>query len=271
MDRAIMKDPEVDALFKEQGYILPPFIFSDEIREFKNEIAPLSPDVDKRFYSSTDAKDFTYREKINNAIRKFYNKIKDTLPLINYSYYYGTLIIKESGTESEVIMHTDWSITDEELFTPVTIWIPLIDTNMENGCVGMVKGSHKYTNPHRGVRVEEYYKEFFPALKERALTYLPMKAGQPVIYHNGLIHYSPPNLSGETRQALLIALYPSEATPVFYFEYPWSKYLGIAEYYLKDDFFNHYDKWTRPKTLKFKRLVRNKNKKMPLDQFLKAE
>lgn len=271
MDRQILNDPVLDAEFKKQGYILPTYTFTDETLALKEELSKHTAHVDKRFYSSTDAADPQYRRTINEAIRRYYKQISDRLPLLNYSYYYGTLIIKESGNESEVIMHTDWSITDEERHPPVTIWIPLMDTNPGNGCFSVVKGTHKLTHPHRGVHVDEYYTAYYPELQEKCLTYLPMKTGQPLIYHNGLIHYSPPNLSGETRLAVLIALYPAESRTVFYFSHTWSKYFGIAEYQLDEDFFNYYDKWHRPAKLKFSRLVSNKNKGIPLASFLNTE
>lgn len=268
MDRQILLNPEKDKLLKERGYVVAPFLSIEEISLLKDELASLIPGNHKEFYASTDIEDTGYRKKVNHAIKKAYSAAHGKSLLNQYSYAYGSTIVKEIGIKSEVAMHADWSITNEEKFFPVTIWIPLVDTTYENGCMCVVNGSHLKTLQHRGVRLKEYYSDYYPVLKEHSLTPISMKAGEALYYHNGLLHYSPPNLSDTKREAVLMAFYPSETQPVLYFNHSWSRFFGLAEYELTEGFFDSYDKWNAPKGLKLKNVVRNTKPRYPVANFM---
>jgi hypothetical protein len=57
MSKQVFTDLEMNDLFTKQGYVLPSMVYEDEIRQLKNELGQYSANVDKKFYSSTDAAD----------------------------------------------------------------------------------------------------------------------------------------------------------------------------------------------------------------------
>ena len=47
-------------------------------------------------------------------------------------------------------------------------------------------------------------------------TLLNMKAGDAVLYHHGLLHFSPPNKTNQTRPAINLTVVPKEADCIHY-------------------------------------------------------
>lgn len=69
----------------------------------------------------------------------------------NYRSVINSFIVKFNGEESAFTLHQDSTSLDEEKFSPLSIWIPLQDTSLENGCLCVIPKSHKFFYPYRGI------------------------------------------------------------------------------------------------------------------------
>jgi ectoine hydroxylase-related dioxygenase (phytanoyl-CoA dioxygenase family) len=166
---------------------------------------------------------------------------------------------KDPGENSYVALHTDDCSCDETKFVPFHIWIPLVDTHRENGCICVVKGSHLATNTVRGIQIPQHYHRHQQTLLENYLTPLENKAGEALIYHPSLLHYSYPNLSDAMRPAVVAAFIPKDATPIVY--YKRNKWLdkSVLEYEMNSAQYCHWNEKEEPKTRSLRKI------KMPAD------
>lgn len=256
-------------LYKNDGYFtIPNFLDESEINFLLEKLT--NKTVEKTgFYTSTCIEDNEYRDFCNNTIKEVVteNKIKQYLE--GYRVFYANYINKTPDSNSEVVLHTDWSIMDEKKYNPFKIWIPLVDVNINNGTFSLVKGSHKYTNKHRGFGANEYYTAYSKELIENNLNYLEYKAGQALFYHPGTLHYSPPNKSNQNRPAILVSLYPNNVDAILFYKNWYNIFNTMSVYKFEPDFMNVWDKKSKPTKLKYLHYAIENNKTIPKSEFLK--
>ena len=88
-----------------------------------------------------------------------------------------------------------WPDTDP--YFMLTVWVPVVDATLENGCLAVLPGSHKY-----GLRQHAYTpglnvpEEERPPIKSEPL---PVPAGGLILFHNYTLHHALPNESDEVR------------------------------------------------------------------------
>ena len=88
-----------------------------------------------------------------------------------------------------------WPDTDP--YFMLTVWVPVVDATLENGCLAVLPGSHKY-----GLRQHAYTPglnvpdEERPPIKSKPL---PVPAGGLILFHNYTLHHALPNESDEVR------------------------------------------------------------------------
>jgi len=159
-----------------------------------------------------------------------------------YTIVRASFLTKFSDALSEVPIHYDDTSCDETIDIPFHLWIPLVDTSPENGCLHVVPYSHHYTNKIRGLGLPMMDKAHLELLKASYLLATPTVLGEAVMYHPGLLHYSPPNNSGKERPAIVVACIPKNTCPIVYIaqkEIFWKKYyklnMPIDEYVLWDE------------------------------------
>jgi hypothetical protein len=175
---------------------------------------------------------------------------------------------KDTGENSYVAMHTDDCSCDETQFIPFHVWIPLVDTTKENGCICVVKGSHLATNTIRGMQIPQHHYQYQKQLFDHYLTPLENKAGEALVYHPGLLHYSYPNLSDQMRSAVVAAFIPVSAQAIVYFKR--NKWLdkSVLEYEMTAEQYCYWNEKGEPAT-RLLRKVKNVACKDQSPDFLK--
>lgn len=112
-----------------------------------------------------------------------------------------------------------------EPMTPVSAWIPFDDAKIENGCMWMVPGSHKWGNQMDYLRQNGYLRKLdenftdlspfdIPAdseIQEIEAVACPVQRGEVHFHHSLTWHGSPENHSPLPRRALAIHYMTSEA------------------------------------------------------------
>jgi ectoine hydroxylase-related dioxygenase (phytanoyl-CoA dioxygenase family) len=96
--------------------------------------------------------------------------------------------------------HQDLGVVTEEADTTdlLTVWFPLMDTDVENGCLQVIPGSHRnevltHCPGAQGIQIPE---SLLDSDKARAI---PLKRGSVLLLHRKTIHNALPNRSNRIR------------------------------------------------------------------------
>lgn len=140
--------------------------------------------------------------------------------LADYKPVMGVFTIKKPHAQSEMLLHQDWSLVDESQYRSVSIWAALCDMTNENGYLQVAEGSHIYCSYPRGMNVPVPFEDIRSEMHQHALTGIPLKKGDVIVFEHRLIHASPPNNSNKIRLAAVSALIPQEAAFMHYYKKP---------------------------------------------------
>lgn len=198
------------------------------------------------FHTSHFSDDVAYKQEVNDVVAKVVFAKAGAL-LNNYTPLFGNFMIKNPDPNAGMDLHADWTYVDETKYPSVAIWVPLIDVNEENGCFGLIEGSHKVTNLIRGPLIRQSTRDRDHVWEKKYGKLFPMKAGGAIIYNHRLLHYSHPNKTNSVRPALNLTLAPAQA-PVIHYCMP----EGTAEILLyqvsSSDFYISYTHFKTPQT-----------------------
>jgi len=135
----------------------------------------------------------------------------------NYKFLIGAFLVKEPGEKSVHHLHQDWNFTDESKFFSFNIWVPLVPTNRQNGCLRFLPGSHKIVPTIRpNYEFPFAFKEVEPMIED-FLEDVPTALAECILLDHSVLHSSLPNLSGNPRVVAILTVVPKEAEIVHYF------------------------------------------------------
>lgn len=256
----IFKDEERQQFFEREGYAVFPLLNKEEVAELKSfyQSLPLKDEKGFGFHVSMDNSDKemcrTIREKIwDIALPRLAEHLKDFKPFV------ASFVMKEVNPKGVVPAHQDWSFVDreEEGYSSITCWIALVDTNLDNGGMGVIRGSHKFMQNHRPspspqcpVPLSEHMFSIFPYLHT-----IDVKAGEVLMFDNRTFHASPPNTSDAVRLAAGVGVTQAGANLVHYYMKPDGEFKTMLRYNVDQDFFLKYENATLSKMYDAKQLI----------------
>ena len=215
--RKTFKDPELQRSLEENGYAVVNVLDGDDIdrlRKIYKDNPP--PDIETPFYTTHWSRQESYRRHIDRQVRPILSK--KILPVLDrYKAIMGYFLVKRPNAESKIGLHQDWAFVDENKYTGLIIWSPLVDVVLKNGSFHIVKMSHKFLDNIRGSNIGCPYDQIEDHVNKNYLTEMPLKAGQTMIFDLRLWHYSPPNYSDSHRVCAGIAGLPEEADVLHYY------------------------------------------------------
>jgi hypothetical protein len=139
-----------------------------------------------------------------------------------------------TSVKEKVDIHQDPTLImdDGEIFN-LKIWVPLVNTDEQNGGMQVLRGSHKFFPPVQAVTIPSPFSNLseLDDLHES----IPIKAGEAMIFDNRLIHGSMPNFSSQTRVAVAISIIPLQAQPISMFLQQGVKKPHIEVYFQEDE------------------------------------
>lgn len=229
MPNVVFRDPVLEEEFNKNGYVKVPFLSAEEVEHLKkmffDTIAEsggpkTANDVD--FENNGDISyDFTfidrntdYKKKVYAIITEAFQKKADQY-LNNYTPIIANYIRKKEGG-GEVPMHQNWAFVNEEKYTSVSIWVPMVDSNEANGTLQMVKGSHKRFGRLRGPMIPWELEKIKGQIIEKHLTPMNIKAGEGIILDDSIVHYSNINKTPGLRLAIQLIMIPAETSSIHY-------------------------------------------------------
>jgi ectoine hydroxylase-related dioxygenase (phytanoyl-CoA dioxygenase family) len=135
-------------------------------------------------------------------------------------HFHSKLMQKEPRVGGAWEWHQDYGYwyKNEFLFPDqmISVMIAITDAAMENGCLQVIKGSHKMGRVEHGfsgeqVGASQHYVDL--ALKTMDLEYVEINAGDALFFHSNLLHRSEANLSDKPRWSMISCYNRSGNTP----------------------------------------------------------
>jgi ectoine hydroxylase-related dioxygenase (phytanoyl-CoA dioxygenase family) len=242
---AIFEDEELNRKFDKEGYVVIPDLITREVLERLNDFYKANPTpVREAFHATHFASDKAYKKRVHEAIASFLAPFVAHL-LPGYDMAFGNFMVKEGGGNNPMPLHADWTYVDEQNDTSLAIWLPMVDTDMRNGCLGVIPYSQNLTWHIRGPRIKQCEYHTQQVLIDSVGKLIPLKAGGAVIYNHKLLHYSTANNSANTRPALNLSLTPKNVK-VIHYTMPEGEE-QVRKYEVTDfDFYIYYDNFKTP-------------------------
>lgn len=125
-------------------------------------------------------------------------------------HFHSKLMQKEPKVGGAWEWHQDYGYwyKNEFLYPDqmISIMIAITEANKENGCMQVIKGTHKMGRIEHGfageqVGASQHYVDL--ALKTSELIYVELMPGDALIFHSNLLHRSEANLSDKARWSMI--------------------------------------------------------------------
>ncbi len=125
-------------------------------------------------------------------------------------HFHSKLMQKEPRVGGAWEWHQDYGYWyKNEFLLPdqmMSVMVAITDANKENGCLQVIKGSHKLGRVEHGfsgeqVGASQRYVDL--SLKTMDLVYVELKAGDVLFFHSNLLHRSEANLSDRPRWSMI--------------------------------------------------------------------
>lgn len=198
--KGIFSDPKLQQEFHENGFVIVPFISPEQIEELFGVYKHCYPNGVQGFFSTTFANNVEHREMVNRSIGEICRQQIENL-FENYKILFSSFIVKAPGENSRLIMHQDMTLVDEEFFSGINIWCPMVDLTETNGAIEVLPKSHRFYKTYRGSSIPDIYDN----VKQEVVGLMQpcyLKAGEAIIFDQSIIHNSPPNLSDTERPTI---------------------------------------------------------------------
>ena len=199
--------------YKKDGYIAPIDVLTkDEAEEVKKEIEY----IEKKWPNEIEGLGRNYVHLISPVLDKVSHnsKILDVVESIigkDILVCGTTLFIKNPDKKGFVSFHQDAKYIGLEPHNWVTGWLAVTDANEENGCMRMLKGSHKKDLKFHDQKFDENNLltrgQTIENVPINKTTPVILKAGQLSLHHPTIIHGSGLNKSKERRIGFAIQSY----------------------------------------------------------------
>ncbi len=118
------------------------------------------------------------------------------------------LMMKPARVGREKPWHQDSSYWPWQPMNLVSVMTALDDASPENGCLQVIPGTHKEEVQHYGKELRVDLDDDF----QSRTRYVPLQAGDSLLFHSLLLHASEPNHSDRDRRVCIISYKPGGLT-----------------------------------------------------------
>jgi len=281
--RNVFINQDLEKEFQKNGYVKLPFLNSKQVEQLKNTFFNLvknsggnnipgeflgNPDYEITYDFTFIDKNIDYKKETFKAIDEIFKPIYD-LVLDNFKPIIGNFIRKQQN-QGEVPLHQNWAFADENKCSTVSIWVPLVDSNVDNGTLQVVPNSHKRFGQYRGPMVPWELEGIKQDIINNYLVPLETKAGDCVILDDSIVHYSAPNKTDGLRLTIQLILIPEELPSLHYHLNPAKSNEKIEVLEVDHEFYMNFNPWKLPENEKVIDTVPFQPNSLTEDQFVKA-
>lgn len=208
--RRVFHDASLQAALDRDGYVVVDFLSDADVRTLVKWFVENPDSIYRRgFGPSVLSQNLEYRMAVADIIESVY-RMPERGFLDDYRFAMAGFLCKRPH-DGIVQVHQDPTFVDETLYTPVQFWVPLIDVDLNNGCLRVVRGSHLLNRELRPSEPVFPYDHLLRTIYADCLTDVPMRAGQAFVFSPALFHSSLANQSDGYRVAAGAMYVPSEA------------------------------------------------------------
>lgn len=206
-------DEHNDKEFNELGYLVAGAISEDSKLKLIELFTQLNiPDsYGFGFNVGLNTNEHHIRKTMQDSIKEILEP--EVTKLLNNKYVFTATFMNKTPQGTHLLpAHQDWTFTDETKHDSVMCWIPLVDVDMENGCMCFVPYSNQLFNYTRPLPFP-FYKNPVKQNETQLLGFMnavPMKNGQMVFINHKTAHASFPNKSAFDRLAVGLSIAPKE-------------------------------------------------------------
>jgi hypothetical protein len=211
--RALLSDAEITK-YHEDGYVIPGFRLPQEtlksIRTNHNRLLSLHPEfID--YCPSLLAYDLSF---LNYARTPGILDMAEQLIGPDIALWNSSFFAKPAGNGQATPWHQDGEYWPIRPLATCTVWIAIDDSTPENGCLRVIKGSHKNknlrrhnTNPDPNLTLNQEL-SLTEDDEERAVDII-LEAGQMSLHDVFIVHGSAANSSDKPRRGMTLRLMPT--------------------------------------------------------------
>lgn len=199
--------------FLEKGYVVIPKAVSLHAIQ---RIFSFSTDFDTAlqgdFVYSTMLHSLNQNLELHESVTQELGSTLDAL-FHEYKAFSTTYLIKPSMGK-EMNLHQDWSFTDERQYASITLWLPLQDVSIKNGCVFLLPSSHLFFNNIRShtLPTTRLDRKHF----EKHIVSVEMSQGDLLLFNPAVFHGSYANQTNNHRKVISMVILPEKA-PFYYY------------------------------------------------------
>lgn len=171
--------------------------------------------------------------------------------LRGYRLVCGGFAVKQPDERSRMPWHQDISLVPPASRPALSVWVPLIDVDAENGCLSLIPGSHRWHRAPRAPGTPFVWRSRLRELEASARA-VPMRAGEVLVMDNALFHGSAPNRGDRVRPVAAAPFTPVEAPLVYYHRVeaaPGSRVVRLECFQVDAGFYLTHRLGTRPANL----------------------
>lgn len=272
----MLRDPALNRHLSEKGYIRQQLLSDQEISSLMELVHKYYPE--EVFLSNGQDTDHarittSYRHDGVNVREHISNVIRDILtPRIQqlFSDYRiiacGLFVKAPKGGWLDLHYHP--TVVEDPCHWVIDIWCPLQDTDLINGTLCVVPGSHRIFpwvidfSPKQ----PPFYQGYAEEIRKHYSVPLPAKAGEAVMFEDSLLHWSPQNMGDTPRYAIHCTCIPQTATTVYVYTDP-DEPGSIEMYEVNDRFFIDRPNPMSRQDLTLLKVIPNKNQSYTYDDF----
>jgi ectoine hydroxylase-related dioxygenase (phytanoyl-CoA dioxygenase family) len=136
-------------------------------------------------------------------------------------HFHSKLMQKEPKVGGAWEWHQDYGYWYKNQFMfpdeLISVMVALTEANKQNGCLQVIKGSHKLGRVNHGFAGEQVGADIQMvdnALKTMELVYVELEPGDALVFHSNLLHRSEANLSDRPRWSV-ISCYNLQSNPAY--------------------------------------------------------
>jgi ectoine hydroxylase-related dioxygenase (phytanoyl-CoA dioxygenase family) len=176
------------------GFNLEKVKTTEEVNNFKGPI--VAPGLLRKIQEITDYspefKEFVESDKMLNLVEDLVGP--------RLFYHSSKLMFKPAHHGQSKPWHQDYAYWASTAPEQVTCWMALDDATIENGCMQLIPGSHKWGLMKH---IREELQIDLKNIPQEKVKIAPMKAGSILAFHVLTLHHSGPNNSDKSRRALI--------------------------------------------------------------------
>lgn len=248
MDKPFLNKKDLNSKLLKDGYVKLSLFVPEQLKKVRDFFFSETPKNYQTMFSTFFIQDYEYKKAVNTFLNQFIGtRIKHQISSEYYSIF-SNFMVKPPMSEN-LLLHSDWTYTDEIENYSYNLWVPLENINSNNGGLWVVPKSHQFMNAIRGINLPrvQYLNEF--EIQNRYSIPLNVNFGEAIIWNSRLLHFSFPNFSKKTRLAFSNFFVPKTCNKYYYFfDYDKNK---LNKYEVKDSNFLLTQTYNQPPDIKY--------------------